>query len=357
VRKGLSRSAAALVLATVWLGTDLAPATLAQPPAKEESTLSEATASDDGSLVPLTIEEIRLRITVTTKDLRVAGQELEQLDRDLSLAMTVTEELQQEASVVAEETLRNAIDGYRQSEVPRGLLVADDLTASMRAAALGGAAVSADTESFDAYRDLRKDLEIELAELDVQQALTAEAGEDVASLEEELEGELEWFGELEERRIQEQAFQTQVQASNRAQARGRKQGYYLGTCPVNGPHSFIDSWGFARSGGRRHQGVDILAATGTELVAPVAGTVEHFYNSLGGNSFRLFGEHVYLYGTHLSAYGKEGEVSAGEVIGYVGDSGNAAGIPHLHFEIHVGGRGNPINPFIDSAAVCSGAQY
>jgi murein DD-endopeptidase MepM/ murein hydrolase activator NlpD len=358
VRKGLSRSAAALVLATIWFSTDLAPATMAQSPAKEETTLGESTRAASDSLVPLSMDEIQLRIDVTSKELRVASEQYNQLDRDLALAAVATDELKEEASVVAEVTLKNAIDGYRHSEVPRGLLVADDLTDSMRAAALGGAAVSADTESFDAYRDLRKDLEIEEAELALKEEQTAEAGVELGELEEQLEGELSWFGELEERRLQEQAILVQVQATNRAQARGRKQGYYLDTCPVNGSHSFIDSWGFARSGGRRHQGVDILAATGTELVAPVSGRVEHFANSLGGRSYRLFGDDGnYFYGTHLSAYGKEGQVNAGEVIGYVGDDGNAAGIPHLHFEIHPGGRGNPINPFIDSAAVCSGAQY
>ncbi|MEM7322891.1 MAG: M23 family metallopeptidase, partial [Actinomycetota bacterium] len=129
-------------------------------------------------------------------------------------------------------------------------------------------------------------------------------------------------------------------------------------CPVDGPHDFIDSWGFPRSGGRRHKGVDLLAEIGVPIVAPVSGRVEFRSNSVGGRSFHLFGENGnYFYGTHLSAYGEvEGEIRAGQVIGYVGDDGNAAGIPHLHFEIHPGGRGNPINPFIDTAAVCDGAR-
>ena len=99
-----------------------------------------------------------------------------------------------------------------------------------------------------------------------------------------------------------------------------------------------------------------MAATGVEVVAPVSGRVEHRSNRVGGRSFHLWGDDGnYYYGTHLSAYGTSGEVKAGEVIGFVGDDGNAAGLPHLHFEIHAGGRGNQINPFIDSAAVCVGA--
>ena len=320
--------------------------------------MAQVVQSESRSPLVPSMDEVLLSIDVVSKELRAATQLSDQLDRDLNLASQETEALRDETFVVAQETLKNAINGYRRSEVPRGLLAADDLTTSLRATALGDAAVSSDTESFDAYRDLRKDLEIEELELSVKETKVEEASAEVARLEERLAVDLEIFGELEERHLQNQAAVISAQASNRAQARGRKQGFYLDTCPVNGPHSFIDSWGFARSGGRRHKGVDIIADSGIEIVAPVSGRVEHFNSSLGGRSFRIYGDDGnYFYGTHLSSWAKDGQVNAGEVIGYVGDTGNAAGLPHLHFEIHPGGRGNPINPFIDSAAVCSGAQY
>ncbi len=124
-------------------------------------------------------------------------------------------------------------------------------------------------------------------------------------------------------------------------------------CPVQGTSVFIDSWGAPRSGGRSHMGVDMLASIGTPAVAPVSGTVTHRWNDVGGHSYHLNGDDGnYYYGTHLSAYGASGRVTAGTVIGYVGDTGNAAGIPHLHFEIHIGGRGNPINPYPTVRAAC-----
>ncbi len=96
----------------------------------------------------------------------------------------------------------------------------------------------------------------------------------------------------------------------------------------------------------------MMATTGTPIVAPVSGTVTHRSNRVGGRSFHLDGnDGNYYYGTHMSDYGESGSVTAGTVIGYVGDDGNARGIPHLHFEIHPGG-GSAVNPYAAVNAAC-----
>lgn len=118
--------------------------------------------------------------------------------------------------------------------------------------------------------------------------------------------------------------------------------------PVAGARSFSNDWGQPRSGGRRHRGTDVFASYGTPLVAVVSGTVKHRGSGLGGMSAYLTGSdgNSYYY-THMSRYGKSGRVNAGEVIGYVGTSGNARGTsPHVHFEIWPGGStGRAINPY------------
>lgn len=117
-------------------------------------------------------------------------------------------------------------------------------------------------------------------------------------------------------------------------------------CPVQGLSAYGDTWGAPRSGGRRHQGVDMLAVMGTPLQAVVSGAVEHRSNRLGGITIALLGDNGnrYYY-AHLIGYeGLPGRVEQAQVIGYMGDSGNATGIPHLHFEIRPLG-GVPVNPY------------
>ncbi len=115
-------------------------------------------------------------------------------------------------------------------------------------------------------------------------------------------------------------------------------------CPVPGA-TFFNDWGFPRSGGRAHAGTDVFAPRRTPVRAPVGGRVDIATGTIGGKQFRLTTSAGVLYfGSHMDAFGASGQVRAGDVIGYVGDSGNArGGRTHLHFEVHP--AGSAVNPF------------
>jgi murein DD-endopeptidase MepM/ murein hydrolase activator NlpD len=126
----------------------------------------------------------------------------------------------------------------------------------------------------------------------------------------------------------------------------------LARCPVAGAN-FMNDWGFPRSDTGFHQGNDLMAKRGTKIIAPVSGTVTQGVGTIGGNFFRLVGrDGTSYYGAHLSSFGKKGKVRAGDVLGTVGNTGDAGGGPtHLHFEIHPAG-GAAINPYGFLIAAC-----
>jgi murein DD-endopeptidase MepM/ murein hydrolase activator NlpD len=124
-------------------------------------------------------------------------------------------------------------------------------------------------------------------------------------------------------------------------------------CPVGGPTSFVDSWGAPRSG-HTHQGVDMMGSYGTPLVAIVSGTITYAaYDGSGGNMIFLSGDdgNAYWYMHNQENFVTGGHVTAGQTIASLGDTGNAAGTPHLHFEYHPGG-GSAVNPYPLVASLC-----
>jgi murein DD-endopeptidase MepM/ murein hydrolase activator NlpD len=131
--------------------------------------------------------------------------------------------------------------------------------------------------------------------------------------------------------------------------------------PVNGvnPGSLVRTYHDARSGGREHEALDILAPRNTPVVAVEDGTIAKlFLSKAGGNTVYQFdpGRDYAYYYAHLERYAdalKEGDqVHRGQVLGYVGTSGNAPkDTPHLHFAIFRltadkhWWEGTPIDPY------------
>jgi peptidoglycan LD-endopeptidase LytH len=127
-------------------------------------------------------------------------------------------------------------------------------------------------------------------------------------------------------------------------------------CILERPYSYVDTWGAARSGGRSHQGTDVMAPHGARVFAFVSGVVSRESTSTnGGIQLYLQGDNgtEYFY-AHLSGYAVSTgtRVRAGQLIAYNGQTGNARyTAPHVHFEVHPGG-GSPVNPYPHLKPVC-----
>lgn len=154
-----------------------------------------------------------------------------------------------------------------------------------------------------------------------------------------------------------------AQTAKAAPAPGGNWTHPMLVIPVQGVQrsQIVDTWGETRANGARiHQASDIIAPGGTPVIAAAPGVVEKLFYSEGGGGITLYvrspdRQWTYYY-AHLLRYAPgvvEGmQVRAGDLLGYVGDTGNAGtGNYHLHFALsHMEPaeswwKGQPVNPY------------
>jgi murein DD-endopeptidase MepM/ murein hydrolase activator NlpD len=205
------------------------------------------------------------------------------------------------------------------------------------------------------FQGVLNDTRIELEEVEAQK-LSARTEQESA-----MEAEQAAYAKLEGRCKDLATEYDRQQAEAAARARQRAAGsVQVGSfiCPFTpGRTSFIDSWGDSRSGGRAHKGTDMFAAWDEPIYAVRSGRVATGNGGLGGKTIWLLGDNgIAFYYAHLSGFNvSSGQtVSQGQTIGFNGNSGNASGgPPHLHFEIHPGGRGSAaVNPYATLTGAC-----
>lgn len=125
-------------------------------------------------------------------------------------------------------------------------------------------------------------------------------------------------------------------------------------CPVPSA-SFTDTWGAPRSGGRTHQGTDLMAASGAPVYAVASGVIKATSSVNGGLSIYLTaanGDRFFYAHNSENLAGSGQQVAAGDLIARVGNSGNARGTaPHVHFEMQPGG-GRAVNPYQFLRGLC-----
>lgn len=341
------------------------------PPASAEVTRAELDAA-------------RAEISELNRDLEDELAELEKaLDRQLTFEIQISE-IQED---IANRDRQIALAAFAARDQARSMYVsagAGDLQAAVSPEAI--TRIGTKTAYLEAVVDLDVDVVNELVFLQTDRADLQERVELLVAEQEDLAAELDaraseildeltaandryqslysqWQKEEAERRRRREA-ERRRRAAAAAAAAAAASGYassaYVDpsgrTCPVAGAHTFADTWGAPRSGGRTHTGVDMVGATGTPLVSIENGYIWSMnWHWAGGNGLYVRGDSgdVYYY-AHMNGYApglSDGQrVGVGQLVGYVGTSGNAS-IPHLHLGYQPGG-GPLTNPYQLMVKLC-----
>jgi murein DD-endopeptidase MepM/ murein hydrolase activator NlpD len=356
------------------------------------------------------IQAARDRANAAAQAMFDAESQLDTLDLEIVEAEKQLAAIEAQASAMRSSLQADAQRSFANSGANIPLLIdLDDANADItarRQASVARGAASVELDDFDA---VMKEVRAQRSDLEQRKERTADAREQYEQLKAAAEAEVVKLTEIEEQRLRDVAVQRELerqrkiradqeaaeaaaaarpanaatqtaQLTDRSPAPAPSGGSSSGggsrpqavapqpapappppppanagsgiVCPVAGPHAFADTWGAPRSGGRSHEGVDMMAARGVPLVAVESGYAQFKTTRLGGNSVWVNGNSGtrYFY-AHLSAWeGSSRNVSRGEVIGYVGATGNTTA-NHLHFEVHPGG-GRAVNPYPYVRAVC-----
>ncbi|MFP4233751.1 MAG: murein hydrolase activator EnvC family protein [Nitriliruptoraceae bacterium] len=373
-RRPLWMAAVVLVLAALFLEV---PA-LAQSEQLErlERDLGEAEASQ---------AELQERLDAATQAREELVAEVAVLEGERDRLERTVSELRTELDAVEElvgTRLRTVFKHGARIDPLVVFLASEDPTAALERVEVVKRAVDADrasTEALQATRTRVRAAEDQLAERQQQLAAAAERQEAVsaelqaayAEMEDTVEDlQREADEERERLRREQERLEAERRARLEAERAARAQAGSSGAssaapapatsggmaCPLDQPRSFIDSWGFARSGGRSHRGTDIMGPLGIPVRAITSGTWQVMPP---GASAGLWGilrgddGHHYWY-LHLDSHtvASGARVRAGQQVGTNGSTGNAvAGAEHVHFEYHVGGS-QPVNPYRLLRGVC-----
>ena len=332
-------------------------------------------ASSDGSVEDARAERERIqaRLDAAASDLAASEERAAELEARRDELRSSVDEQESQLAVVDERMAERVRQVYKHGTTVEPiaiLLTSDDPESALDRADTVRRLVHGDraeAEEVHAARErVRADLD-RLEELDeeLEEELTRHR-ERASELEQDLEQAASVVARLErEAEQQRRREREREQARQRATARATSPAAETTSspaphgsgmvCPVDQPRSFTDTWGAARSGGRQHRGTDILAPMGTPIRAITSGVWD--IRSPGPSAglwaiLRGDDGNQYWY-MHLQSHtvSDGARVSAGQQTGTNGDTGNARGTPHLHFELHPGG-GAAVNPYSLLRRVC-----